>query len=192
MRSSILTTLLIFSFLFSCTDAEITETKTTSSDTNTTQVPEQNQEKIENTIAKNDTLSIDTFYIGKKIFSLIKIELYLTEKDTLDPIMNVVYSLEKDTKIKLLTTGTIYEEDFSMYGNATNFVVFENYFSTTGNKEYFFLTKDEQLFRTEALDESFILDKNSLDINKLTVMGKDYDGNLKEIKLTSFLDHNKN
>lgn len=184
MNKSILLFLLIFSFLFSCTDAEITETKTTSSDTNTTQVPEQNQEKIENTIAKNDTLSIDTFHIGKKIFSLIKIELSLTEKDTLDPIMNVVYSLEKDTKIKLLTIGTIYEEDFSMYGNATNFVVFENYFSTTGNKEYFFLTKDEQFFRTEALDESFILDKNSLDINKMTVMGKDYDGNLKEINLT--------
>lgn len=66
MNKSILLFLLIFSFLFSCTDAEITETKTTSSDTNTTQVPEQNQEKIENTIAKNDTLSIDTFHIGKK------------------------------------------------------------------------------------------------------------------------------
>lgn len=186
MRSSILTTLLIFSFLLSCTDAGITETKTTSSDTNTTQETEQHQEKAENTIAKNDTLSINTFHIGKKIFSLIKIELYLTEKDTLDPIMNVVYSLKKDTKIKLLAIGTVYEEDFSMYGDATNFVVFENYFSTTGNKEYYFISEDAHLFHTEPLDESVVLDKNSFDIDNLTIISKDAEGISKEIKLKSF------
>lgn len=184
MNKSILLFLLIFGFILSCTDTEITETKTTTSDTNTTQEAEQNQEKAESAIPKNDTLSIDTFHIGKKIFSLIKIELYLTENDSLDPITNVVYSLDKDTKIKLLTIGTIYEEDFSMYGYATNYLVFENYFSTTGNKEYYFITENAQLFHTEPLDENVILDKNSFEISKLTVMGKDYDGNLIEIKLT--------
>lgn len=186
MNKSILLFLLIFGFILSCTDAEITETKTTSSDTNTTQEAEQNQEKVESAIPKNDTLSIDTFQIGKKIFSLIKIELYLTENDSLDPITNVVYSLDKDTKIKLLTIGTIYEEDFSIYDNTSNYVVFENYFSTTGNKEYYFITENTHLFHTEPLDESIVLDKNSFDIGNLTIIGKNAEGISKEISLKPF------
>jgi len=185
MNKLILIYFLTFSFLFSCSNSEIEEDKIeVSAIEEKVEIDNKETEKIEdNKKPNNDTLSLDTFHIGKNLFSLMKVELYLTENDSLDPILNIVTKLGDNPK-NLLEIGTVYEEDFSMYKEVKNLIIFENYFSTTGNKEYFVVTQDGQLYRTEALDESFVLHTKIIDINKLIVLGKDYENDFKEIKLS--------
>ncbi|GIV28869.1 MAG: hypothetical protein KatS3mg034_1170 [Vicingaceae bacterium] len=136
--------------------------------------------------SQNNNISSENFVLefllGENKYKIEQRE--ADEEDTIGPVVNVINRVNNSNQeTEIVRIGTAYKEDLTIYSKKHNYVILENYFSTTGNKIYYIFALNGEIYFTEKLDESIEIDTINFNLENMELFGMDYKNDTIFIKL---------